>query len=344
MSASIVTNRKVKIKTCFIGLGIGVLTTTGLFLPAPAMSSLPPSAEVIIAQAQKPAERKRIAVLDFDFASTSSTGYYYGWLGIGPAKGVSDLLTNALVKDGTYIVLERSKIEQILKEQNFGASGRVDASTAAQIGKILGADAVIIGTITQFNLEESSSGGSIGFLGIGGGTEKKKAIVQVNSRLVSTTTGEILAVAEGEGKADKSGGGVRIFGIGGNTNTNNTDTLLSKAAESAIAKMSSELVNANAKLATLPSALPTVNALVADITGNLITINKGSESGFRTGMNLSIERVVKEVKDPQTGKVLRSITSPIGRVELIEVSNGYATGKIISGSGFKVQDVAKAVQ
>jgi hypothetical protein len=91
------------------------------------------------------------------------------------------------------------------------------------------------------------------------------------------------------------------------------------------------------------AALPTVNAVVADITGNLITINKGSESGFKTGMNLSIERVVKEVKDPQTGKVLRSITSPIGRVELIEVSNGYATSKIVSGAGFKVQDVAKAV-
>ncbi len=335
--------KKVKIKTCFIGLGLGILTTTGLLLPMPAISQQA-IAETIVAQAQKPAERKRIAVLDFDFASTSSTGYYYGWLGIGPAKGVSDLLTNALVKDGTYIVVERSKIEQILKEQNLGASGRVDASTAAQIGKILGADAVIIGTITQFNVEQSSSGGSIGFLGIGGSTEKNKAIVQVNSRLVSTTTGEILAVAEGEGKADKSGGSGRIFGIGGNSSTNNTDTLLSTAAELAIVKMSRELVTANAKLDTLPSVLPTVSAIVADITGNLITINKGSESGFRTGMNLSIERVVKEVKDPQTGKVLRSITSPIGRVELIEVNNGYATGKIISGSGFKVQDVAKAVQ
>ncbi len=334
--------KKVKIKNCFIGLGLSILTTTTLFLPAPAISE-PTAAKIIVAQS--PAERKRIAVLDFDFASTSGTGFYYGWLGIGPAKGVSDLLTNALVKDGTYIVLERSKVEQILKEQNFGASGRLDASTAAQIGKILGADAVIIGTITQFNLEQSRSGGSIGgFLGIGANTEKNKAIVQVNSRLVSTTTGEILAVAEGEGKASKSGGGGSFLGISGGSSTDNTDTLLSTAAESAIAKMSGELVTANSKLATLPSVLPTVSAIVADITGNLITINKGSESGFRSGMNLSIERVVKEVKDPQTGKVLRSITSPIGRVELIEVSNGYATGKIVSGSGFKVQDVAKPVQ
>lgn len=344
MLSIITITKKVNVKTCFIGLGLGILTTTGLFFPAPAISQQA-TTQTIIAQAQQPVERKRIAVLDFDFASTSGSGIYYGWLGIGPSKGVSDLLTNALVKDGTYIVLERSKIEQILQEQNLGASGRVDASTAAQIGKILGADAVIIGTITQFNVEQSRSGGNIGgFLGIGGSREKNKAIVQVNSRLVSTTTGEILAVAEGEGKADKSGGGFSLRGLSGSTSTDNVDTLLSTAAESAIAQMSGELVTANNKLATLPSVIPTVSAIVADITGNLITINKGSESGFRTGMNLSIERVVKEVKDPQTGKVLRSITSPVGRVELIEVSNGYATGKIVSGSGFKIQDVAKAVQ
>lgn len=54
-------------------------------------------AQTIIAQAQ-PVERKRIAVLDFDFASTSGTGIYYNWLGIGPTKGVSDLLTNTFSK------------------------------------------------------------------------------------------------------------------------------------------------------------------------------------------------------------------------------------------------------
>lgn len=126
--------------------------------------------------------------------------------------------------------------------------------------------------------------------------------LQVNSRLVSTTTGEILAVAQGEGKADKSGGGISIFGIGGNTSTNNVDSLLSNAAQLAVVQMSGEIVNANNKLAALPSALPTISAIVADITGNLITINKGSESGFRSGMNLSIERVVKEVKDPKLVK------------------------------------------
>lgn len=332
-----------KIKARSVCLGLSALILTNFFLPTPVISQSI-SSQVQIAQAQKPVERKRIAVLDFDFASTGGSGFYYGWLGIGPAKGVSELLTNTLVKDGSYIVLERSKIDEILKEQNLGASGRIDASTAAQIGKLLGADAVIIGTISQFNVEQSQSGGTLGFLGFGGSADKTKAVVQVTARLVSTTTGEILAAAEGEGKSSKGGGSFSIFGVSANTSSNKVDSLLSAAAETAVNKISGELVSAGAKLAALPAVLPTVEGVVADITGNLITINKGNESGFRSGIGVSIERVVKQVKDPQTGKVLRTITSPVGRIELIEVSNGYSTGKIVSGSGFKVGDVAKAVQ
>ena len=67
MPVLIAIPRKVKIKTCFIGLGLSILTTTSLFLPAPAISE-PTAAKIIVAQS--PVERKRIAVLDFDLAST----------------------------------------------------------------------------------------------------------------------------------------------------------------------------------------------------------------------------------------------------------------------------------
>ncbi len=43
--------KKVNIKPCFIGLGLGILTTTGLFLPAPVMSQPLAAAEITIAQA-----------------------------------------------------------------------------------------------------------------------------------------------------------------------------------------------------------------------------------------------------------------------------------------------------
>jgi tetratricopeptide (TPR) repeat protein len=45
-----------------------------------------------------------------------------------------------------YEVVERSRIQQVLKEQNFSNSDLVDPEQAAQLGKILGVDAVIFGS------------------------------------------------------------------------------------------------------------------------------------------------------------------------------------------------------
>lgn len=84
-----------KVKTRSVCLVLSAAIATSLVVPVPAISQVSFS-QTQIAQAQTPVERKRVAVLDFDFASTGGTDFYYGWQGIGPAKGVSDLLTSTL--------------------------------------------------------------------------------------------------------------------------------------------------------------------------------------------------------------------------------------------------------
>ncbi|MGH7452335.1 MAG: CsgG/HfaB family protein, partial [bacterium] len=48
-----------------------------------------------------------------------------------------------------FKVIERAQLERILEEQKLGMSGVIDASTAAQIGKGIGVDGVVFGSITQ---------------------------------------------------------------------------------------------------------------------------------------------------------------------------------------------------
>jgi len=61
-------------------------------------------------------------------------------------------------------------------------------------------------------------------------------------------------------------------------------------------------------------------------------------------MIVFIERIVKQIKDPNTGKVLRMQTSRIGRVQLTEVDSSSAVGKVLTGRGFKVGDIAKPAE
>jgi curli biogenesis system outer membrane secretion channel CsgG len=288
----------------------------------------------------QPTQKVRIAVLDFDYSSIGNPS----WLSFlpGGARGVSDILVNRLVQTGTYSVIERSQLEAILKEQDLGASGRVDASTAAEIGRILGVQAVIIGSITQFDLERKESGG--GAFGVSVSNDETEAYVKLSARVVNTTTAEIMMVAEGNGKADQSDNTTSVFGIGGGSSTDNEGKLFTQATEQAIDQVVGSLGENSTKMTSLPNASSSITSLVADVTGNTIVLNKGTSAGYQQGMRVTIERVTKEVKDPATGQVIRRLTQPVGIVEITEADSQSSVAKVVSGSQFKVGDVAKPNQ
>lgn len=291
-----------------------------------------------IAQASS---KRRVAVLDFDFSSVSSPSLLTAFPGI--SKGTSDILVNSLVQGDAYSVIERSRIEAVLAEQDLGTAGRLDPTTAAEIGRILGVDAVILGSVTQFDVQQKRSGFSVGGL-FGENKRKTTADVQLNVRMVSTTTAEILAVADGTGTAEQKDSATRVLGIGGGSETDNQQQLLTEATQIAVDEVVGELNSASDKLAALPAVLPNVDALVADVAGNTIILNKGAEAGYREGMKVAIERVAREVKDPATGEVIRRVTQPIGFVELTDVDGASSVGQVVSGTGFKIGDVAKPTE
>ncbi|NOX90694.1 MAG: hypothetical protein GXO77_16965 [Calditrichaeota bacterium] len=85
-------------------------------------------------------ERLSIAVLPF-----SSQG-------IGSELGGVDLLDKLItgfVNSKRFKVIERAQLEKILEEQKLGLSGIVDPATAAEIGKGIGVDAVVLGSVTR---------------------------------------------------------------------------------------------------------------------------------------------------------------------------------------------------
>src|SRR5262249_22395186 len=146
----------------------------------------------------------------------------YAWFGSDQdvGKGIADLLVDRLVSDGVFAVIERNKLDQILKEQNFSNSDRADASSAAKIGRVLGVDAIIIGSITEFGMDDkkTTAGGGIRALskvGIGGvQTSNASAVVQVTGRIINTNTAEILASAQGRGQKARKGAGLAGGGGG----------------------------------------------------------------------------------------------------------------------------------
>src|SRR5262245_39309879 len=219
------------------------------------------------ASAQTPtagaARKKRVAVFDFDYATVHSGVAAIFGKDIDIGKGVTDLLVTYLVKDGTYSVIERKALDKVLAEQNFSNSDRANPASAAKLGKLLGVDAIIVGSITQFGNDTQSTniggvGRTIGGIGLGGiGRKETSAIVGLDARIVNIDTAEILAVAQGKGESKRKstsllGGGGNWRGFGaGKVDFGRSDfqqTIIGEAVRIATDQMSSELIAGNTKL------------------------------------------------------------------------------------------------
>jgi curli biogenesis system outer membrane secretion channel CsgG len=270
-------------------------------------------------------------------------------------KGICDLLVKYLVKDGSYTVVERRALDKILAEQNFSTSDRANPATASKIGKILGLDAIIVGSVTQFgnetkNTNVGGAGGDLGGFGIGGfGHKKSKAIVAIDARMVDVDTAEILAVADGKGESSREstsllGGGGNWHGFGGGAvdfgSSDFQQTIIGEAVNKAVTELSTNIIADKDKL---QARTIVVEGLVAAVDGNTVVLNVGAKAGVKVGDQLSIERVSKEIKDPATGKVLRRMSAKIGVVQVTDVDDVSAVANVVSGSDIKVGDLAKTV-
>src|SRR6266545_4344121 len=212
-------------------------------------------------------QKKRVAVMNFDYATVQSGVSALFGSNQDVGKGITDLLVDKLVGDGAYSVIERKALDKILAEQNFSNSDRADPNSAAKIARVLGVDAIIVGSITQFGRDDKKTdvgggalGGVTGRFGIGGVRQSKStAVCAVTARLINTSTAEILASVSGRGESSRSGTG--ILGAGGSSSglggagldmrsSNFANTLLGEAVTAAVKQVGQGL---NDKAGTLPT-------------------------------------------------------------------------------------------
>jgi curli biogenesis system outer membrane secretion channel CsgG len=318
-----------------------------LFVPTPQ------AAQTGAAGSAPAGRRVRVAVLDFEYATVYSNVAAIFGNNVDVGQGVTDLLVSYLVKDGSYSVIERRILDKILAEQNFSNSDRADSSSAAKIGRLLGVDAIIVGSVTQFgndtkNTGVSGVGAGLGRFGLGGvNVKESKAIVGLTARVVSVDTAEILASAEGLGVSKRSGasltgGGGSWGGFGaGNVNfgsSNFQSTIIGEAVKAAVEKMSTAVIAERGRVAVRQVV---VQGLVAAVAGTQLVLNVGKRAGVNVGDQFTVERATQEIKDPATGKVIRRMTTSVGVVRVVDVDDESAMADVVSGSGFKVSDIVK---
>jgi len=296
--------------------------------------------------------KHRIAILDFTYETvlSASQSLFGGNQNIG--RNLADMLADRLTNDGIYRVIDRNAINKVLSEQAPPPrEDRFDNSpvfSTSKVGRVLGVDpvlryfnvdAVVTGEITQFGRNDQAKGpGGLAhlckFCSSGSG-QKAKAIVGITLRMIDVNTGEILASVTV--KTESLHSGVNVLGVnGGNTivanmmSSNFPQTILGEAAMQAIHLMAQALEQ---KALNLPPVDSTpVAGLVADVSGSDITLNIGNMDGVHAGDTLLITRITRVIKDPTTGKPIRSVEDTIGQLTITSVDFSSSVGRF-SGAG-----------
>ncbi len=130
----------------------------------------------------------KIAVLSFRDTASAGTN-------IGFGDAVSEMLTTALIRSERFEVIERAQIAKILEEQQFSVSGSVDSDTAIELGRLLGVEYIIVGSIARLGslfetdvrfIETKSGKGIIAESGTSRGEENLRPMVNsIADKLVS---------------------------------------------------------------------------------------------------------------------------------------------------------------
>ena len=111
-------------------------------------------------------------------------------------SGIGDIVTRELFELDRFDLVERRNLAAIFAEQDLGQSDRFDPTTAANVGKLVGADLILVGAVTELSIDRSSAVVP-GFLG---GATVTTVAVEVELRFVDVATGRILGLGTGRGE------------------------------------------------------------------------------------------------------------------------------------------------
>lgn len=220
----------------------------------------------------------------------------------------TSLLTNKLVaellKTQKLIVLERSKIESVMQEINLTQAELTDPDKRVRIGKLLGADYLVMGSISILDgkITNVALPYNAGFQRI------TEYMAGAEMRIVQTETGVILTA-----KNDKVKRSIR------ETNPIHKGSGIDHEFSDSIFNLLSEkLVNS-----VMECLFP---IKVAAYTNKIVYLNRGE---LKVGTNYTVYKLGDLIIDPDTDEVLGQTETEFAIVEITEAIKNLSKGKIL---------------
>lgn len=292
--------------------------------------------------------RDRISVASFDTESCKV-------LGLEEAAAVYFL--DMLTKLNRFDIVEREALKEVLKEQALGTAGIVDESMAAEMGKILGLDYIVMGNVIQAYVSRQKAMTKAKEGTVAKPLWKVRGHAQVAYRFIDVKTGRVKAtgrktsrsrlltisrrVAEPEKAKKEESDAVKIVRLMAKTqkmvkneapkeedpNITHRD-LVETALQAGIWSMRDDVFN----------AFP-LKAYVLEVTNpkkRLVLVDIGSSMGVRKGDKFNIIVQHPPRIHPVTKKKMRGKREVIGDIKLQTIYESTSVGRYSKGANTRM--------
>lgn len=233
--------------------------------------------------------KRKVAIGRFSNETQYAKGIFYDKENDPMGKQALDILSSKLASSGKFILLERSDLSSLLEECQKNGNGSAT----------IGADYMIIGSITEFGRKNTGKNGVFS-------SQKTQTVeAAVAIRLVDVSTGLIIYSDEAKGSAELTT--KTTMGVGGSASFD--ATLSDKAISEAIGQLVENIIN---KCTNNPWKTYVISS---DSDGTLIA--GGKSQGVKEGMTFAIKTKGKKVKNPQTGIMINLPGKQVGTATVI---------------------------
>src|SRR6476660_6833156 len=273
----------------------------------------------VLALASQSLAQGKIKVAIWEFDNNAAHTYWY-WDKMGPAARniIDTAFSENKLLSSKFSVIERDKLNLVLKEQGLAQSGAVDPATAAKVGKILGVKYISLGGIDKFNVDNTRAG--LGRLGVGGNLRQSNATI--NLRVIDSTTAERVISISGDGQIKKGGGFIKDASYSKDAEWGIASETINEAAKAVVEKLVSADYLVRISDAAMPGGL--IEGKIIKVEGNKAYINLGASSGIKMGDKFNVVNVGEALIDPDTGAKLGASEKQTGSGSVVEVQDKFA--------------------
>ena len=251
----------------------------------------------------------RIAIAKFVSATSEATDQ--------DAASITDIFTDTMIHTRSIAVIERSRLEEVFREQRMSMSGMIDASTAARVGKMLGCKYIILGSVTQLKETQTQIRNK------NTTTTKSTAEATLYARVIDTETGEAVYSDSYTGQASSRA-----------EEKHHQDYDIKRGMSS----MKQQAIASAAKVLSskIREAIVDESARVIAVERGALTLNRGTSGGVHTKDLYLVYMDGPELRDLD-GTVLGRDVLNIAVIEVYEVQDKYSRAAVVKRKSLRGQ-------